>query len=251
MEQNYNFDPNIAYDVVELPSKGIYYANKKTSIRVAYLTATDENILTAPNLIAQGRVIDELLKRKLVDKDIRADELVEEDRQAILLFLRNTAFGGEYKLNLKDPKTDEKFSVNIDLSTVRIKDLEIQADANGEFEYFMKKAKKKVTFKFLNKFQEEELEKLGKEWSDEQRIAPVITKRLEMLIKSVDGNTDMMAIHRFVETLPFTDSKDFQKFVKKNKPGLDLTIDVKTPSGETIQAEIGFGVEFFRPFYGI
>jgi len=41
------------------------------------------------------------------------------------------------------------------------------------------------------------------------------------------------------------------KFVAENKPGLDLAQKVKTPSGEEILAEIGFGVEFFRPFYGL
>ena len=51
--------------------------------------------------------------------------------------------------------------------------------------------------------------------------------------------------------MPITDSQDFRKFVKQNTPGLDLTQEVKTPSGEVIQVEIGFGVEFFRPFYGI
>ena len=35
-------DPTIAYDVVELPSRGIHYSNKRKSVRVAYLTAADE-----------------------------------------------------------------------------------------------------------------------------------------------------------------------------------------------------------------
>jgi len=39
--------------------------------------------------------------------------------------------------------------------------------------------------------------------------------------------------------------------VNENKPGLDLTQNVTTPSGDTIQVQIGFGVEFFRPFYGL
>jgi hypothetical protein len=38
--------------VVELPSKGIHYQNKKKSLRVAYLTAADENILSSPNTSA-------------------------------------------------------------------------------------------------------------------------------------------------------------------------------------------------------
>ena len=96
--ENLKIDPQIAYDVVTLPSQGIYYQNKKKSLRVAYLTAADENILSAPNLIQSDSVIEELLKRKVLDKDIDIDDLVGEDRQAILIFLRNTAFGSEYEV---------------------------------------------------------------------------------------------------------------------------------------------------------
>jgi hypothetical protein len=60
-----------------------------------------------------------------------------------------------------------------------------------------------------------------------------------------------MNIRNFIDVLPIKDSQDFRKFVKENKPGLDLTQNITTPSGDIIQIEIGFGVEFFRPFYGI
>ena len=83
MEQ-LRIDPSIAYDVVELPSKGIHYANKKKSLRVAYLTASDENILAAPSLVTTNSVVTELLKRKILDRDISVDEIVEEDKQAII-----------------------------------------------------------------------------------------------------------------------------------------------------------------------
>jgi hypothetical protein len=106
MEQ-LTIDPTISYDVVELPSKGIYYSNKKKSVRVAYLTASDENILSAQNLLKTNTVVEELLKRKVLDKDLPIEELVDEDRNAILIFLRNTAFGPEYTFYLRDPKTDE------------------------------------------------------------------------------------------------------------------------------------------------
>jgi hypothetical protein len=51
--------------------------------------------------------------------------------------------------------------------------------------------------------------------------------------------------------MPIRDSQEFRKYVQDNKPGLDLTQQVTTPSGENIQVNIGFGVEFFRPFYGL
>ena len=64
----FKIDPSISYDVVELPSRGIMYPNKKKSVKVAYLTAADENILSSPNLIATNKIVDELLKRKILDK---------------------------------------------------------------------------------------------------------------------------------------------------------------------------------------
>ena len=118
--ENLKIDPTIAYDVVELPTKGIYYPNKKKSVRVSYLTASDENILSSPTLINNGTVIEELLKRKVLDKDLPIEDMVEEDRQAILIFLRNTAFGSEYTLTTYDPKTDKEFSTVINLETLKL-----------------------------------------------------------------------------------------------------------------------------------
>lgn len=243
-------DPTIAYDVVELPSRGIYYPNKKKSVRVAYLTAADENILSSPNLIQKNGVVEELLKRKVLDRDIPSEDLVEEDRQAILIFLRNTAFGTEYKITAVDNKTNEDFTFTVDLSVLKMKDFNLDEDSNGEYPYHMKQSDIDITFKFLTRKQEKELEEIQKSW-DNLGIAPIVTKRLEMMIKSVQGSKDMMNIHNFVERLPIKDSQDFRKFVNENKPGIDLTQKVITPSGEEVQVEIGFGVEFFRPFYGL
>jgi len=247
----FKIDPSISYDVVELPSRGIMYPNKKKSVKVAYLTAADENILSSPNLIATNKIVDELLKRKILDKDFNADDLMEEDRQAILIFLRNTAFGTEYTLHLTDPKTNEKFDIVIDLSTLKFKDFKLTEDENGEFPYFLKKSGVNITFKFLSQKQEKELDEIEKSWNG-IGVAPVMTKRLEMMIKSINGNKDMMMIHQFVENkMPIKDSQDFRKYVNENKPGINLRQEVKAPSGEVIQVDIGFGVEFFRPFYGL
>jgi hypothetical protein len=245
-----NFDPNIAYDVVQLPSQGIHYANNKKSIKVAYLTAADENILNSPNLVQNDMVVEELLRRKILDRDIDIDDLSNEDRQAVLIFLRNTAFGTEYTVTLTDPKTKQEFSMGIDLSTIPVKDFNLKANAAGEFEYHLKSINKNITFKFLNQKQETELEKLKVSGSGNQ-VVPVNTKRLEMMIKSIDGNTDQMYIYQFIQNLPIKDSQDFKKFVSENKPGLNLFVNVIAPSGEKVPVLVDFGVEFFRPFFGL
>jgi hypothetical protein len=245
-----NFDPTVSYDIVQLPSHGIHYPNSKKSVKVAYLTAADENILTSPNLVQNDLVVDELLRRKILDKDIDIDILAEEDRQAVLIFLRNTAFGSEYNLVLTDPKTDNTFEVSVDLSSLKVKDFDLKQNADGEFEYYLPISKKTITFKFLNPTQEKELDKIKNSVTGNQ-VGTHSTKRLEMMIKSIDGNTDQMFIYQFIQKLPIKDSQDFKNFVNKNKPGLDLIQEVMTPSGEKVFARIDFGVEFFRPFFGL
>jgi hypothetical protein len=243
-------DPTIAYDVVELPSQGIYYPTNKKSVRVSYLNATDEDILSSPNFLATNTVIEELLKRKILDRDLPIEDLVEEDRQAILIFLRNTAFGSDYNITLSDPKTDLDFSTVIDMSVLKIKDFNLKVNSDGEYSYYMEKSKVEVTFKFLTRKQEKEIDDIKDSWNG-VGAPPIISKKVEMMIKSVQGNKDLMNIRNFVQKLPIKDSQDFRKFVNTNKPGINLTQKVTTPSGEDIQFEIGFGVEFFRPFYGV
>jgi hypothetical protein len=260
MENEYRIDPTIAYDVVELPSRGIHYTNKKKSVRVSYLTASDEDILAAPNLVQSKSTIDELLRRKVLDKDLPIEEYAEEDKEAILIFLRNTAWGAEYKLTLTDPKplkdnngneTDGRFTQMIDLSTIKLKDFKLVEDSNGEYSYYLEKSKVDITFKFLTRLQEIELDKIKDSWNG-NGVPPVRTKELEMMIKSVKGIKDPMQIRSFiVDKMPIKDSQDFRKFVNENKPGLDLLQEIVAPSGEVISIQVGFGVEFFRPFYGL
>lgn len=248
--EDFRLDPTIAYDVIELPSRGIHYTNKKKSVKVAYLTAADENIIASPSLAASNGVIDELLRRKVLDKDLSVDDIVEEDKQAILIFLRNTAFGTDYTFTSYDPKTDEPFDFNVDLSSVKTKDFNLIENENGEYAYYLEKSKMDITFKFITKKQEDEIDKIRNSWNG-NGVAPIMTKQLEFMIKSIGGIKDPMQIRNFIEKMPIKDSQDFRKYVNENKPGLDLTQEVTTPSGDTIQVKIGFGVDFFRPFYGL
>lgn len=251
MENNeLKIDPTVQYDVVELPSRGIMYPTGTKAVKVAYLTASDENILSSPNLVASGTVIDELLKRKVLTRDVPIDEMVSQDKQAILIFLRNTAFGSELTLKLQDPKTKEEFEHVVDLSELTYKDFDLKADVNGEYPYYMERSKVNITFKFLTEKEEKEIESLRNSWNG-IGTAPLITKRLEKLIKTVDGNKDPMFIRNFIENLPIVDSQNFRKYVTDTKPGVDLTQTTIAPSGEKVTFNIDFGVEFFRPFYGL
>jgi hypothetical protein len=240
----------LPYDMVSLPSQGVFYKNKKKSVKVTYLNASDENLLATPSLQANGELINMLISRKILDKDIDIMDMPECDKEAVLVFLRNTAFGSDYKVTLTDPKTKESFETTIDLSILKTNEVGVELDNNNEFDHYLEISKKKVKLSFLTPQNERTLKAL-----DEQNKKAVVntymTKQLELLIKEIDGVRDPMTIAQFIQTMPIRDSQNIRKVIRENSPSLDLTIPVLTPSNEEINARITFGVEFFRPFYGI
>jgi len=240
----------LPYDMVSLPSQGVFYKNKKKSVKVTYLNASDENLLATPSLQASGELVNTLISRKILDKDINVIDMPECDKEAILVFLRNTAFGSDYKITLKDPKTEESFETTLDLSILKTNDVGVELDNNNEFNHYLEVSKKKVKLSFLTPQNERTLKTL-----DEQNKNAVVntymTKQLELMVKEIDGNREPMTIAQFIQTMPIRDSQSIRKIVRENSPSLDLTIPVLTPSNEEINARITFGVEFFRPFYGI
>ena len=100
---------NLPHDVVTLPSGGIFYKSKKKSVKIGYLTAADENILINSLSGEKDNIIMTLLRNKMYEHDLRPEELIDGDVEAILLFLRNTSFGPEYDMVLTDPKNGKNF----------------------------------------------------------------------------------------------------------------------------------------------
>lgn len=239
---------NLPHDVVQLPTGGIFYKSKKKSVKMGYLTANDENILI--NAIQGDRdgVVMSLLRNKLYEPELRPDELLDSDIEALLLFLRNTSFGPEYKISILDPKTDKKFTVDILLDEINIKKTEFKPDENGLFTTVLPRTGATVKLRPISYGENMEIEKMAEQYPA-GRIAPKINWKLLKQIYEINGDTDKGSISKFIENLPIADSKYIRNFLRENIPSLDLVKNVKTPSGELVTTEITFGVEFFRPFF--
>ena len=142
-------NPMASYDIIPLPSKGECYSNKQGRIAVSYLTAMDENIIVSPNLYRDNMVLDIILKEKVRDPEIDPDDLLDGDRDAIILFLRSSAYGNMYSVTTTDPDTKQTFDTQIDLSKIKYKDFTLVGDENGYFDYELPISKDKIKFKFL------------------------------------------------------------------------------------------------------
>lgn len=234
---------SLPHDVVPLPSQGVFYKNKKSSLKVGYLTANDENIL-----IAGGKDMTlNLLRAKIYEPGIRPEDLLEGDIEAILIFLRNTAFGPTIELNLTDPKTNKKFQATERLDELTIKK-GMEPAPDGTFSIELPMSKKFVKIKPLTFGESTEISNMIDTYP-QGRVAPARTWRLQKEIVELEGTTDKGEIQKFVEAMPLADSKHIKKFMNENEPRLDMTRVVIAPSGEKLYVNIGFGVDFFRPFF--
>ena len=239
---------NLPHDVVTLPSGGIFYKSKKKTIKVGYLTANDENILIGAAQNANTNIILTLLRSKIYESELRPEELLNGDVEAIMIYLRNTSFGSEYEINLTDPKTGKLFKTTVILDELNIKQTNSKPDENGLFTTTLPKTNSTVKLKPLNYSEVLELGKLNEQYPS-GRVAPTVTWRLNKQIQEVDGVTDKGQISMFIESLPIMDSKFIRNFMRDNEPSLDLRKTTNAPSGELVSFEITFGVEFFRPFF--
>lgn len=239
---------NLPHDVVPLPSGGIFYKNKKKAVKVGYLTANDENLILGAISNPNANVVMSLIRAKLYEPDIRPEDLLEGDVEAILIYLRNTSFGPEYNLTLTDPTTNKSFETSIVLDELNINKPSHQPDENGYFSIKLPRSEVNVKLRPLTYGEIVELDKMVENYP-KNLTPPRITWRLMKQIIEINGETDKEKISQMINNLPIMDSKFIKKFINENEPSLDLKRTVKAPSGELVNFEVTFGVEFFRPFF--
>jgi len=234
---------SLPHDVVPLPSQGIFYKNKKKSIKVGYLTANDENILLAGG----DDMTQNLLRSKIYEPDLRIDEMIEGDVEAILIFLRNTAFGPEMELTLTDPETKKPFQTKVMLDQLAIMQGQLPGE-DGTFITTLPKSQTTVKLKPLTYGEILENQRIINSYP-QGRVAPRATLRLQKEIIEANGTTDKGEIAKLIDQMPIADSKHIRQFMDDNEPRLDMRRVVIAPSGEKLTVNVGFGVDFFRPFF--
>jgi len=239
---------NLPHDVVTLPTGGVFYKNKQKTVKIGYLTANDENIIIDAVQKKGDYLITNLIRNKLYEPELKINELLTADIEALLIFLRNSSFGPEYVINLTDPKTNKTFEARILLDELNIKRPKVSPNHDGTFDVKLPRTESTVKIRPLSYFETEELNKLAENYP-QGRVAPLVSWRLNKEIVELDGSTDRNRITSFVDQLPIMDSKYIKNFLLENVPSLDLTRQVQAPSGEMVNVNITFGVEFFRPFF--
>ena len=128
-------------EVIDLPSGGKLYpeghALKSGQVELKYMTAKEEDILTSRNLLKKGVALDKLIQSLVVDKRINTDTLTLDDRGAIILAARISAYGADYSTSVTCPNCNDKSKNTFNLLEKldgEQEDTNVQVDVNGFFD---------------------------------------------------------------------------------------------------------------------
>jgi len=246
MEQKHQFPT----EEVTLPSKGLLYPEgsplRKGVIEMKYMTAKEEDILTNQNYIANGTVIDKLIKSLIVSK-VDYNDLLIGDKNALLIAARILGYGKDYTFDYAGEK------VTLDLSLLNAKEVDESnfADGKNEFSFTLPASGANITFKLLTHSDET---KITKEIEGLKRInkdaSPELSTRLKYIITGVDGNVDTAFIRKFVDNQFLArDSRAFRKHLAEIQPDIDLKFYPENGPEEGV--DIPLGVTFLWPDFGV
>jgi hypothetical protein len=233
-------------EVVDLPSRGLIYPEtsplSKGEVEMKYMTAKEEDILTNQNYIQKGTVLDELIKSLIVTPDVKYEDMIVGDKNALLVAARILGYGKDYTFMYGG---EEQM---IDLTTVENKPIDESLFTKGvnEFNYTLPSNGTKITFKLLTSADErkinaeiEGLKKINK------NASPELSTRLKYIITSIEDNRESKYIREFVDNhFLARDSRAFREYIREVQPDVDLTF---FSDGDNSKVNIPIGLSFFWP----
>lgn len=233
------------FDLIPLPSKGKVYNGVRESVKMSYMSGSDENILTSANLLESGEFLRVLISRNLLERNLKYDDLTLGDRNALMLWLRGSSFGNMYPMTVvKSDKTSEE--VDFDLNELKYIYLEEDPDENGYFDFSCPYGGNQLKYRFLTVMDEELIDtKIEADEEAGETLNKKSTYTLQQQIVSVDGDTNPIVVSRFIDNMRLGDIKAFRKHYNERESGVDLNIEVRTAGGESVRTFLPFNYNFF------
>lgn len=243
------------FSVINLPSKGRFYPNQKKRILIRYLSAHEEHVLTDIFLVKSGIGIEMVLDNLIVDDDIQARDLLLSDFQALLIFLRSTAFGDKIDLPIVCPYCKKEGEHPFYLSQLDFRENISLPNKDGEFEVIVDTGEreldvrlKPVTFGHYIDQEDDNDEQnyiIFKDGQKEIKIKKDRTLKILNTVKSVNGNTDKQYIRKAIGSLPKSISDELMEVIKDNEVGVreELTYECPYCSEESTH-KISLGYNF-------
>lgn len=239
---------------VMLPSGGKFYPEHhplhgKDSIEIKQMTAKEEDILTSKNLLKKGVALDKLIQSLVVDKNINTDTLTIEDRNAIIVAARISAYGEEYATQVACPECETKvkhtFNLLEKLENQKIPE-SITIAGDGTFDLLLPSTKWKIKCRALNGYDEKAILKLSEAKKNGKESDSLLLEQLKMTIVEIQGVSDKEMINRAIDAMPAKDSKYIRGMYERIVIPLDMTKTFKCQNCEYESTlEVPLTADFF------
>lgn len=251
VDQMSKIDPDltVGFEIVLLPSKGIFYSTKTSEVTVEYMTSRDEDIMTTPSLLENNTALDVLLKMKVKSKELKVDDMIAGDKNAIAIFLRASAYGYDYDVDVRDPRTGKYFKDKIDLGKLKHKEITEPPDEMLEYTVEIPMKKKIVKFKLLPEREVDKVIKNARATKEAYNLQydPIGTFLLKAQVTQIDNERSRDYINRFIDAISPKDANVIKKKIVEVTPNVDLRYTFTASDGYQFTTPIDIGMDFFFP----
>lgn len=238
-------------ETVDLPSRGIFYPEdsplRSGTIDLHYMTAKHEDILTSPNLIQKGIVLDKLIDALIATKGVKTSDLLIGDLNAVMVSARILGYGKDYEVSMECPGCGNMVEQMVNLSELSTTNIP-EDNQTPDFTIILPISKAEVVVKLLTRGDEltidKELKALKKINSEVESEA---TTRLKAMIVSINGDTSKSTIWQFVDNMLVKDARYLREQYKSKIPDVDFEIPVECTCGTEQRGRLPIGPSFFWP----
>jgi hypothetical protein len=254
-------------EFVELPTGGAYYSSGhplhgQDTIEIKYMTAKDEDILTSKSLLKKGLAINRFLQNIIVERNIKVEDLLVGDKNAILVAARVSGYGEDYRTKTQCPAcaTTQEYDFTLSDGTIVGFDTEhfnsedyadrVTKNDDDTFNIVLPKSEVVLTVRLMNGHDEAKLAEAmnSKKKSNIIGHDTNMTDQYMIYITAVNGSTSMGHIHGFVNVMPASDSRFLRTAYQSLMPNYDLKQHFACEScGYEQDMEVPFTADFFWP----
>ena len=249
-------------EIVYLPSGGEFYEDgspikglKKLEIKA--MTAKEEDIVLNPSFIEQGIVFDRLIDSLMITENIKAEDLLDCDKMALLMSAAKTGYGEDIEMNFlcencsyKGPVTASLGKVLEDMKnrTFSISDSDqVKYDTSSKtlfFELPISKINIRIKTMTPNDYKYIESSKKQKE-----KLSLPFSDTLEFLrrvIVEANGVSAPSELFKLAEVLPSADARSIVKVHNTSVPKIDKTQILCCPEcGHEQKEDVPFSLGMF------
>ena len=238
-------------ETIELPSRGVFYPEdsplRSGTIDLYLMTAKHEDILTSPNLIQKGVVLDRLIDALIATKGVKSADLLLGDLNAVMVAARILGYGKDYLISMKCPACGQEVDQTVNLSELETTN-EPENGKLPQFKLILPISKKEITLRLLTRGDELRIEKeiksLKKVNGD---IESETTTRLKSIIASVAGDSTTSTIWSFVDNMLVKDARHLREKYREMVPDVNFDVEVDCTCGANQTARFPIGADFFWP----